>query len=61
MEAQDYHAYKRRAREAVLSSYARLCAQYDAILVECGGARRRSTCVITTSLLWASAEAVDCR
>jgi adenosylcobyric acid synthase len=37
MEAQDYHAYKRRASEAVLSSYARLCAQYDAILVEGAG------------------------
>ena len=37
MQARAYHDYKPIAMEAVLESYARLCAQYDVILVEGAG------------------------
>ena len=37
MQARAYHDYKATAMEAVLESYARLCAQYDVILVEGAG------------------------
>jgi adenosylcobyric acid synthase len=37
MNADAYHDYKRIAREAVLTSYPRLCSQYSVILVEGAG------------------------
>ncbi len=37
MEAKDYHAYKKRAMQAVLESYHRLNALYDVIIVEGAG------------------------
>lgn len=37
LDARQYHDYKRRAREAVLESWARLTAQYDFIVVEGAG------------------------
>jgi adenosylcobyric acid synthase len=60
MEAQDYHAYKRRAREAVLSSYARLRAQYDAILVEGAGSPAEINLRENDIANMGFAEAVDC-
>ena len=60
MEAQDYHAYKRRAREAVLSSYSRLGAQYDAILVEGAGSPAEINLRENDIANMGFAEAVDC-
>jgi adenosylcobyric acid synthase len=60
MEAQDYHAYKRRAREAVLSSYVRLCAQYDAIVVEGAGSPAEINLRDNDIANMGFAEAVDC-
>ncbi len=37
LDARAYHDYKRVARHAVMESYARLAAQYDAIMVEGAG------------------------
>lgn len=37
MHAVDYHAYKQTARSAVFASHVRLCAQYEAIVVEGAG------------------------
>jgi len=37
MHAVDYHAYKQTARAAVFASHARLCEQYQAIVVEGAG------------------------
>lgn len=37
LDAQAYHDYKRIAREAVFASYARLCTQYAAVIVEGAG------------------------
>jgi adenosylcobyric acid synthase len=60
MEAQDYHAYKRRARDAVLSSYARLRAQYDAILIEGAGSPAEINLRDNDIANMGFAEAVDC-
>jgi adenosylcobyric acid synthase len=60
MEAQDYHAYKRRARDAVLSSYARLSAQYDAILVEGAGSPAEINLRENDIANMGFAEAADC-
>ncbi len=60
MEAQDYHAYKRRARDAVLSSYARLCAQYEAIVVEGAGSPAEINLRENDIANMGFAEAVDC-
>lgn len=60
MEAQDYHAYKQRARAAVLSSYERLCAQYDAILVEGAGSPAEINLRENDIANMGFAEAVDC-
>ncbi|WGZ95072.1 MAG: cobyric acid synthase [Candidatus Thiothrix putei] len=37
LEALDYHSYKPKAAAAVFDSYARLCAEYDYVLVEGAG------------------------
>ena len=37
MHAVDYHSYKTTARTAVFASYSRLCAQYQAVVVEGAG------------------------
>lgn len=37
LEALDYHSYKPKAAEAVFDSYARLCADYEYVLVEGAG------------------------
>lgn len=37
MQAQDYHRYKRTAMAAVLESHARLCEQYELVMVEGAG------------------------
>ena len=37
LSARDYHAYKPTAMAAVMQSWARLCARYDAVLVEGAG------------------------
>jgi adenosylcobyric acid synthase len=37
MDARTYHDFKALARQAVLESYARLCARYDVVLVEGAG------------------------
>jgi adenosylcobyric acid synthase len=60
MEAQDYHAYKQRARAAVLSSYSRLGARYDAILVEGAGSPAEINLRDNDIANMGFAEAVDC-
>ena len=60
MEAQHYHAYKRKARDAVLSSFARLGAQYDAILVEGAGSPAEINLRENDIANMGFAEAVDC-
>ena len=54
MEAGAFHEYKARAMQAVMESFARLGAAYDAILVEGAGSPPRSTCARAISPTWAS-------
>jgi adenosylcobyric acid synthase len=60
LEARDYLAYKSKAREAVLSSYARLRAQYDVVLVEGAGSPAEINLRENDIANMGFAEAVDC-
>ena len=54
MEAADYHAYKRTARQAVLDSHMRLQQQYTHTLwLRARAARRRSIFATTILPIWA--------
>lgn len=60
MEAQDYHAYKRRAREAVLESFHRLSKAYDFVVVEGAGSPAEVNLREGDIANMGFAEAVDC-
>ncbi|HTS54268.1 MAG TPA: cobyric acid synthase [Burkholderiales bacterium] len=60
MDARDYHAYKRRAREAVMDSYARMCRRYDVVLVEGAGSPAEINLRENDIANMGFAEAVDC-
>lgn len=60
MDARSYHRYKPRAREAVLSSYARLCAGYETVLVEGAGSPAEINLREGDIANMGFAEAVDC-
>jgi adenosylcobyric acid synthase len=60
MEAQDYHAYKKRAMVAVLESHQRLCQQYDVIVVEGAGSPAEINLRANDIANMGFAEAVDC-
>jgi adenosylcobyric acid synthase len=60
MNARDYHQYKTIAMEAVLASHRRLCAQYDAIVVEGAGSPAEINLRDRDIANMGFAEAVDC-
>ncbi len=60
MGAWQYHEFKRRAREAVLTSYRRLCAAYDFIVVEGAGSPAEINLREGDIANMGFAEAVDC-
>ncbi len=60
MEAAVYHDYKRVARTAVLESFARLCGQYEAIIVEGAGSPAEINLREGDIANMGFAEAVDC-
>ena len=60
MEAADYHAYKRTARQAVLDSHARLKQQYTYIVVEGAGSPAEINLRNNDIANMGFAEAVDC-
>ncbi len=60
MDAGEYHDYKRIAREAVLASYRRLCAQYGVILVEGAGSPAEINLRAQDLANMGFAEAADC-
>ncbi|MEW5755309.1 MAG: cobyric acid synthase [Pseudomonadota bacterium] len=60
MEAQDYHAYKRMAKQAVLESYQRLIQQYEVVLVEGAGSPAEINLRENDIANMGFAEAVDC-
>ncbi len=60
MEAQDYHAYKRTAMQAVLDSHARLNVQYERIVVEGAGSPAEINLREGDIANMGYAEAVDC-
>ncbi|MEW6691919.1 MAG: cobyric acid synthase [Pseudomonadota bacterium] len=60
LNATDYHAYKRTARAAVLASYARLAAQYEAVIVEGAGSPAEINLREGDIANMGFAEAVDC-
>ncbi len=60
MEAQDYHAYKRTAMQAVLDSHARLNAQYERVIVEGAGSPAEINLREGDIANMGYAEAVDC-
>ncbi len=60
MGAWQYHEYKRRAREAVLTSYRRLCEAYDFIVVEGAGSPAEINLREGDIANMGFAEAVDC-
>jgi adenosylcobyric acid synthase len=60
MGAGEYHDYKRIAREAVLASYRRLCAQYSVILVEGAGSPAEINLHAHDIANMGFAETVDC-
>jgi adenosylcobyric acid synthase len=60
MDAVGYHAYKRLAREAVLASFARLCARYQAVVVEGAGSPAEVNLREGDIANMGFAEAVDC-
>ncbi len=60
MNARDYHDYKRVAREAVLQSYQRLAARYDAVIVEGAGSPAEINLRHNDTANMGFAEAVDC-
>lgn len=60
MHAVVYHDYKRVAREAVLESHARLCAQYPVVMVEGAGSPAEINLREGDIANMGFAEAVDC-
>ncbi len=60
LDAKDYHAYKPRAMGAVLASWARLTAEYDAVLVEGAGSPAEINLRDRDVANMGFAEAVDC-
>jgi adenosylcobyric acid synthase len=60
MNARDYHDYKRIAHTAVLESYQRLAAQYDAVIVEGAGSPAEINLRHNDIANMGFAEAVDC-
>jgi adenosylcobyric acid synthase len=60
MEALEYHAYKQRARTAVLESHARLATQYETIVVEGAGSPAEINLRANDIANMGFAEAVDC-
>ena len=60
MEAQDYHAYKRTAMQAVLDSHARLHAQYERVIVEGAGSPAEINLRENDIANMGYAEAVEC-
>jgi len=60
MDAQDYHEYKRIAQEAVLDSYQRLAARFDAVIVEGAGSPAEINLRDRDIANMGFAEAVDC-
>jgi len=60
MNARDYHQYKTIAMAAVLESHQRLCAQYDAIIVEGAGSPAEINLRERDIANMGFAEAVDC-
>ncbi|HEX9802827.1 MAG TPA: cobyric acid synthase [Gammaproteobacteria bacterium] len=60
MQAQDYHHYKRTAMAAVLASHARLCEQYEVVMVEGAGSPAEVNLREGDIANMGFAEAVDC-
>ncbi len=60
MHARDYQQYKTIAMQAVLQSHRRLCAQYDAIIVEGAGSPAEVNLRARDIANMGFAEAVDC-
>ncbi len=60
MDALDYHAYKATARAAVLASFARLCDQYQAVIIEGAGSPAEINLRANDIANMGFAEAVDC-
>jgi adenosylcobyric acid synthase len=60
MEALDYHAYKATAKAAVIESFGRLCAHYEAVIVEGAGSPAEINLRANDIANMGFAEAVDC-
>lgn len=60
LDARAYHDYKRVARDAVLASHARLCASYEAVVVEGAGSPAEVNLRANDIANMGYAEAVDC-
>ncbi|GLQ50414.1 cobyric acid synthase [Dyella flava] len=60
MDARDYHAYKRRAFDAVMASHQRLTHAYDAVIVEGAGSPAEINLRDRDIANMGYAEAVDC-
>ena len=60
LDASAYHDYKRVAMDAVLASHARLCAQYDVVVVEGAGSPAEVNLRANDIANMGYAEAVDC-
>jgi adenosylcobyric acid synthase len=60
LDATAYHDYKRVAMEAVLASHARLCAQYEVVVVEGAGSPAEINLRTNDIANMGYAEAVDC-
>ena len=60
MDALDYHAYKATARAAVLDSFGRLCARYEAVIAEGAGSPAEINLRANDIANMGFAEAVDC-
>ncbi len=60
LDASAYHDYKRIAMEAVLASHARLCAQYEVVVVEGAGSPAEINLRANDIANMGYAEAVDC-
>ncbi|MDT8895960.1 cobyric acid synthase [Halomonas sp. I1] len=60
MDALDYHAFKRRARETVLAAWERLTSRYDLIIAEGAGSPAEINLRANDIANMGFAEAVDC-
>lgn len=60
MDARDYHGYKRTARKAVLESYERLAARFEAVIVEGAGSPAEINLRQNDIANMGFAERVDC-